>query len=391
MTGKGAAMGLLATKNRLKVLVVDDSALVRNLLKSIFEKAGGFDVQIARNGQEAVDLNLAFQPDVITLDIHMPVVDGLEALALIMKTRPVPVVMVSSLTHEGALATLEALALGAVDFIPKPGGTVSGSLRTVEQQLLEKVRAAARARLENPVSANRVASPPATRRRVLSPTKRTRTQFAPADGEVAGVVLIGVSTGGPATLEKILPRLPVNFPLPVVVAQHMPRFMTRVFAQRLNSLCPLEVVEVDAPLSLQGGMIYVGRGDTDVAIVKRAGQLRVVSRPPSPKHLWHPSADVLGWSALEHVDAARLIGVLLTGMGYDGARAFAEIKRQGGKTIAQSEESSVVWGMPKELVERDGATRVLSPEDIPRELILWAKRMTKGEGNAVRYSATASY
>ncbi len=352
-----------------KLLIVDDSALMRRQLAQIFEADGGFEVRAARNGQEAIDENLAWQPDVITLDINMPVMDGITALAHIMATRPVPVVMVSSLTEKGAMATFEALALGAVDYIAKPGGTISLSIGEIERDLVAKVKAAARARLK-PQSARGLTEKLREERKAAKPAFVRRS---PAAEEAEGLVLIGVSTGGPSTLEEILPRLPADYPFPIVVAQHMPASFTGPFAARMNSLCALEVVEANKPMEIVPGRIYLGKGGADVVIANRAGKLMVLPKPENPNFLWHPSVEVLGRSALEHCEASALTGVMLTGMGYDGADAFAEIKKQGGRTIAESEDSAVVFGMPKELIERGGATLVLPVHKIATQLVSWAR------------------
>lgn len=243
----------------IKLLIVDDSALMRRQLTRLFESEGDFIVRVARNGREAIEENLSFQPDVISLDINMPEMDGLTALSLLMAQRPVPVVMVSSLTEKGALATFEALNLGAVDFVTKPGGTISLSLQEVEAEIVAKIRSAAKARLKKGRGRTVVAAPPP------EPAPTTRT--FPSRLVRNGVVLIGVSTGGPRTLEDILPLLPAEFPWPVVVAQHMPPSFTRPFAERMNNLCELEVSELNRPTTLQAGQVYIAKGGADVVLV----------------------------------------------------------------------------------------------------------------------------
>lgn len=350
----------------IKLLIVDDSALMRRQLASLFESAGGFDVRQARNGKEAVAENLAFQPDVVTLDINMPEMDGLTALSVIMTERPVPVVMVSSLTEQGALATLEALAMGAVDYIPKPGGTISLSLAEIERDLIAKVRAAARSRLRRPaIRSAPVARPPQRPR----PVPRTAAPSGAGDG----LVLIGVSTGGPRTLEEILPLLPADFRWPVLVAQHMPGAFTKSFAERLDRICALEVCEVATPQALVAGKVHVARGGADMVVARRGNALYALPRPESAQHIWHPSVELLARSALAHCPARALVAVMLTGMGNDGADGFAEIARRGGRTIAESEETTVVNGMPRELVERGGATLVLPAHRIADQLREWAE------------------
>ena len=348
-----------------KILIGDDSALMRKLLREIFEKEGDFVIETARNGKEAIEKNLSFQPDVITLDINMPEMDGITALSYIMNQRPVPVVMVSSLTEKGALATFEALNLGAVDYVTKPGGTISLNIDEIRDEIISKVRSATRAKLKTKALVRKIRE---EREKILkpSPPKEVSTKDE-------RLVLIGVSTGGPRTLEEILPELPADFPMPVIVAQHMPPTFTKSFAERLNSICELNVVEVDHPTPVETGTIYIGKGGTYVVLARRAQKLIVHSKPENPSFLWHPSVEILGRSALEHCDPQKIIAVMLTGMGYDGADAFTEIKKRGGKTIAESEESAVVFGMPRELIERGGATVVLPAEKIAKQLIKWAK------------------
>jgi len=357
-----------------KVLVVDDSALMRRLLTGVLGDAG-FQVEVARNGAEGLARLTEWQPDVVTLDINMPEMDGLTALSLMMQARPTPVVMVSSLTEQGARATFEALALGAVDFIAKPGGTISLSVGDIAGPLVDKVRAASRTRLR-PRSASAVAAaagaaPARPRTRTDAPPSRPRPAATGPVGKPEGLVVIGVSTGGPRTLEDILPLLPADFPWPVLLAQHMPRNFTGAFARRMDSLCALTVRECDSTLPLEAGHVYVGQGGTDMVVVERLGRLAVQPRPEDVRHLWHPSVDVLVDSAMAHLPAARIVGIQLTGMGYDGAEAMARLHRQGGRTIAESQETAVVFGMPAELIDRGGATAVLPAQEVARRLCHW--------------------
>jgi two-component system chemotaxis response regulator CheB len=344
----------------IRLLVVDDSALMRRQLGTLFDAESDFTLQYARNGREAVELNREFEPDVVTLDINMPEMDGITALSLIMAERPVPVVMVSSLTEAGALVTFEALNLGAVDFVAKPGGTISLSIGEIKDELVQKVRSASRARIKGRTSRR--------------PARAVTVERKPADTARDGLVIIGVSTGGPRTLEDILPQLPSDFPWPILVAQHMPAAFTRPFADRLNNLCPLSVVEADHPMALEPGTIYIGKGGADLVLGQRVGKVTVLAKPENSEFLWHPSVELMGRSVLEHCDAKRVIGVMLTGMGYDGADAFTEIRKRGGRTIAESKESAVVFGMPAELIERGGATMVLPSDRIAAQINLWATR-----------------
>ena len=352
-----------------KLLIVDDSALMRRQLSALFDGEADFEIRTARNGREAVEENRAFQPDVVTLDINMPEMDGLTALSMIMVERPVAVVMVSSLTEKGALATLEALNLGAVDFVAKPGGTISLSIDAIRASLISKVRAAAKARLK----------PPGTPRSGARPSRSIGAALdarpsAPAvrrNFGSAGVVVIGVSTGGPRTLESILPHLPSGFPWSILVAQHMPASFTLPFAQRLNGICAIPVVEASRPMTLEPSTIYIAKGGADMQVVLRGGKPTVIPSPENSEFLWHPSVELLGRTALEHFDATHVLGVMLTGMGNDGSDAFTNIKTQGGRTIAESEESAVVFGMPAELIKKGGASVTLHADKIARQINTW--------------------
>jgi two-component system chemotaxis response regulator CheB len=367
----------------IKLLIVDDSALMRKLLTGIFTEEGDFDIRTARNGAEALELARTGRPDVVTLDINMPEMDGLTCLSRLMVETPCPVVIVSSLSHEGAEITLEALHLGAVDVVAKPEGTVSLSIDRIRPLLVEKVRAAAQARLRPTLrlvdrvrhrigrTGGETALPVSPRRppRVPIPVPAAPPATAPPDGPAPeGLVLIGASTGGPPALEAILADLPGDFPWPVLVAQHMPATFTGVFAQRLDRLCALTVLEAIQAMPIRPGHVYIARGDADLIVAHRPTGLIVQPVPASPSHRWHPSVDRLVISALNQSDASRLIGVLITGMGNDGAAAMARLHGQGGYTIAQDENSAVVWGMPGELVRQGGADSILPLTQIATDL-----------------------
>ena len=362
----------------IKVLVVDDSALMRKLLGKIFASDPEFEVRFARNGVEALATIGAFEPDVVTLDIQMPEMDGLACLDRIMIEHPRPVVMVSSLTVEGADATLEALNLGAVDFVGKPDGAISLHLDELTAELVGKVRTAAGVRIRSSSRlrerirlrlGSSAAPPPATtssprRSRPAAPAPTSRATPGRASGE--GLVVVGTSTGGPPALEALLTPLPADFPWPIVVAQHMPATFTGALARRLDNVCAMTVVEVARAMALQPGHVYIARGDADIAIARRATGLVAAGQPADINYPWHPSTERLVRSAMQHVPPAQIVGVLMTGMGWDGAEAMAELHRQGGRTVAEAEETAVVWGMPGELVARDGADWVLPlPEIAP--------------------------
>jgi two-component system chemotaxis response regulator CheB len=356
----------------IKLLIADDSALMRKLLEDIFRAEGDFDIRLARNGAEALELVRSFDPQVVTLDVQMPAMDGLTCLRQIMLESPRPVVMISALTAAGAEATLEAMELGAVDFVAKPDGAVSLEIDRLRPLLVATVRGAAKARI----------------RPTLRLTERIRHQFRgagvlpqaassqrkpPAKHKAgrspAGLVLIGTSTGGPAALDVVLPQLPAGFPCPVMVAQHMPANFTGAFAKRLDRQCALQIVEVDRPMHLQAGTVYIGRGDADLVVAPRSTGTIAMSVPAQRDYPWHPSVERMVTSALEHYDATQLIGVLMTGMGRDGADAMTRLRQRGGRTIAEAESTAVVWGMPGELVKNGGAELVRPVEDIAAAII----------------------
>lgn len=346
-----------------RVLVVDDSALMRKYLRQILEK-GGFEVATARNGADALAQIDFVDPDVVTLDVNMPEMDGLTCLGKIMSDSPRPVVMVSSLTDRGALVTLEAMELGAVDYLLKPGGTISMNIMEVERQLLVKVGVASRARVDRrpgrPGQARR-----RTERRAGHSGVAIRSRFA--KGQLR-LVLIGTSTGGPAALPVVLTELPASFPAPIVVAQHIPASFTGHLAARLDGLCKLNVEEVTMSVELHPGSVYIGQGDADVVVSARGSALYARPAPADPNRTWHPSVDRLVESARAAVRDSQILGVLLTGMGDDGAASMAEVRRGGGYTVAESEQSAIVWGMPGELVHRGGADVVLDIDDIGQHL-----------------------
>ena len=350
----------------IRLLIVDDSALMRKSLTGIFAAEGDFEIATARDGLEALRLAGSFLPDVVTLDINMPGLDGLACLDRLMVQHPTPVVMLSAMTDHGAEETLKALAAGAVDFVAKPHGVASLSAAAVGVELVAKVRAAAAVRLP---STWRLAERMRLRRpnaeplvsRVAPPPARRPIAMAGA----AGLVLIGTSTGGPPALDVLLSRLPADLRWPVVIAQHMPASFTGSLARRLDRLSPLKVAEVLGPTPLQPGCAYIAHGGGDIMISSRGAQLIATAAPADAAYPWHPSVDRLVRTACQVVTPARLIAVLLTGMGSDGAAAMAGLRDAGGYTIAESRDTAVVWGMPGELVNKGGAAEVLPLQDIP--------------------------
>jgi two-component system chemotaxis response regulator CheB len=347
---------------------------MRKLLEGIFTSEG-FEVRTARNGVEALELVHSFDPQVVTLDVQMPEMDGLSCLGRIMIEAPRPVIMISSLTAQGAEATLEAIELGAFDFVAKPTGAISLEIDRLTPLLIEKVTCAANARIRPTLRLkdrirHRTGQATAPQRPKRVRPASVAISLPPMPGtSLPGLVLIGSSTGGPAALDIVLPTLPADFPWPLLVAQHMPASFTGPFAKRLDGQCQLRVIEVTRPEPLQAGTIYIGRGDADLVVAARAGGLSAMSVPMQRDYPWHPSVDRLVTSAIECCDPATLIGVLMTGMGNDGATAMARLRQLGGHTIAESEASAVVWGMPGELVKLGGAVLTRPVEEIADALL----------------------
>jgi two-component system chemotaxis response regulator CheB len=352
----------------IRILVIDDSALMRKLMRHVLSDVSDFDVFFARNGVEGLEQLGLVNPDVVTLDVQMPVMDGLACLDRIMVEHPCPVVMVSSQTGEGAEATLEALRIGAVDFVAKPEGAVSLQMEAFGPLLVAKVRAAAGAKLRSSLRlrervVHRMSGSTAPRRKTSS------GEGPPPRAAGSGVVLVGVSTGGPPALEALLTGLPSSFPWPIMVVQHMPATFTGPLARRLDDLCAIEVTEVLRAIALAPGCAYIAHGDADMVVTRRAGALMAAPAAARARATWRPSVNRLVDSALEHVVPEQLIGVLMTGMGNDGAGSMFRLRSLGGKTIAESEETAVVWGMPGELAKTGGADWVLPLPEIAGQLM----------------------
>ena len=343
------------------VLVVDDSALIRKQLGTILDRAG-YDVGFAKNGQEAVEFLDEFDFDAITMDINMPVMDGLEATRVIMAKKPTPIVMVSSLTQNEADITFEALDLGAVDYVAKPG-TITLDVRRQEEDILEKVAMATsipKSRLHIKKTAHRKAKELLQPKEEVSnlPTKTTK------------LVLIGASTGGPGLIETILTLLPADYPYPVCVVQHMPENFTGVFAKRLDKNARVEVIEAKAGELVKPGRAIVAKGGWHLHFSKKiTGELFVKLSPNSMNHFFCPSVDEMFFSASKIFNPKNILAVELTGIGDDGADGMVELRKKGAYTIGESEESAVVYGMPKMAYERGGVVKQLPFDKIVDEIL----------------------
>ena len=360
---------------KIRVLVVDDSALMRKLISQILMKDPELEVvNTAMDGMFALRKIQQKKPDVITLDLEMPRMDGLTALRYIVDDYGIPVVIVSSHTPEGGNLTLEGLALGAVDFVTKPREAISQNIHLIGDKLIKKVKLASRVSVRKPLRSGS----PRLKEKAASPEK-VRTH--PPGAAPRKVIAIGISTGGPNAISYILPQLPEDFPAALVIVQHMPEGFTTAFANRLNTECRIRVREAHGGDRLLPGTALIAPGNKHLRVTKdgRAG-LAVLSQGPSVSG-HRPSADVLFDSVAQEY-GSESIGLIMTGMGEDGARGLGRIQSMGGYTLAQDEESCVVFGMPKTAIDMRHADEVVTLEDIPDRLITLAKEVNADAARA---------
>ena len=372
----------------IKILVVDDSAFMRKVLSDLFKSQPDFEVvDIGRNGAEAVEKVKQHSPDVVTLDVEMPVMDGLTALEQIMAVKPTPVVMVSSLTKAGADATIKALSLGAVDFVAKSAGSIS-RIDEIEKDLLQKCREAAG------VSGNRLRATVAAVKPVILPEQtapaapekplmvekvltvdkaapsmtRTTSVSSVISGVDDWIVAIGTSTGGPRALQEVLTRLPGNLPCPTVIVQHMPPGFTKSLAERLNTLSELTVKEAADNDKLVAGTVYIAPGDFHLTLRREtSGTYVKLNKDPAIGGL-RPAVDPMMVSVAETY-GTKAVGVILTGMGHDGAKGMKAIKRLQGRTIAEDQSTSVVFGMPKAAIEAGVVDSILPLQQVAEGIV----------------------
>jgi two-component system chemotaxis response regulator CheB len=342
----------------IKVLIVDDSAFMRNTLSSMISSDHEIQVVgIARDGIEAVEKVVSLNPDIVTLDIEMPRMDGIEALKLIMEKHPVPVLMVSSLTTEGARVTLDALDMGAVDFIPKNLSDLSINIIKIKEILIDKIKKIGKKGL--------VRTP---RRTTFQPLKMPEKAAYAAHRRV-NIIAIGSSTGGPKALQNIITLIPKDFPVPIVISQHMPPAFTGPFAERLNNLSAIQVKEAENGEPIHKGVAYIAPGRGHMSVVRKKLTETVISvSEDRGEYIYRPSIDVLMLSVVENF-SGHVLGVILTGLGNDGTKGMKEIKNKGGRTIAESEKTCVVYGMPRSVVEAGLADKVVPLDEIAGEII----------------------
>ncbi|MFH1577802.1 MAG: chemotaxis response regulator protein-glutamate methylesterase [Candidatus Omnitrophota bacterium] len=346
--------------DKIRVLIVDDSLLMRKIISDILLSDPQFEiVDKARNGKEVMDKVLKFNPDVITLDVNLPLLDGLSVLKEVMETKPTRVIMLSAYTRQGAAATMKALELGAVDFIAKPSGEVSADLQELKQAIIAKIKIAAQidfkrflSTLKHPVTA-------ASESKVIS-------------GEIKKLVVIGASTGGPRAILQIMEQIPANLPAAFLIVQHMPEGFTLSFAERISWESRIKTKEAEDGDIVMANKAYVAPAGFHATLKKiwtdKGAGLKIKLNHNPPVHFVRPSIDVLMSSAAE-VYGSNTIGVVLTGMGKDGLGGAGKIKQVGGRIIVQDEATSVVWGMPRVIVEAGLADYVLPLSQIPAAII----------------------
>ena len=357
---------------KIRVLVVDDSAVVRGMLsRAINSQPDMTVIAVASDPIAAIERLKASTPDVLTLDVEMPRMDGLKFLEKLMRIRPLPVVMVSSFTARGAEVTMRALELGAVDFVAKPAAGAAESLAAYVEEVAEKVRAAAAARVSRRTAREPIGDRTRPPRGAAMPSP-ARGAGRPSPGRSAVLssdrtIVIGASTGGVEALREVLVPLPEEMP-PILIAQHMPGGFTRTFAQRLDTQCRIHVKEADDGEFLSQGCAYIAPGDWHMLVERKHGRLAVRLSDSSPVNRHRPSVDPL-FRSVAQTAGTQCIGVMLSGMGADGAQAMLELRQKGAHNIAQDEASCVVFGMPKQAIAAGAVHDILPLREIGARLI----------------------
>ena len=349
----------------IQVLVVDDSSFMRKSLSTMLSSDPRIAVSgLARNGEEAIQQVKAMKPDVVTMDVEMPGMNGIEAVRRIMAECPVPIIMVSSLTTEGATDTLKALEYGAVDYIPKQLDGVATNIVEIQHELIAKILGASQA--TGKLTIRRTSAPMAP---IIKPAGRALSAHSVSVTRGNRVVAIGCSTGGPQALMEVLPMLPADFPAGIVIVQHMPKTFTKPFADRMNQICPLTVKEAADGEEIVAGKVLIAPGGVQFRVKKKTITTNVVALSPNyEKHLHAPAADVMLQSVAE-LYGERGIGVILTGMGHDGLEGMKAIKASKGRTIVQDEKTCIVYGMPKAVVDAGCADKVVPLPHIVGEIL----------------------
>lgn len=368
--------------SKVKVLIVDDSAFMRKLISDFLSEHPEIEVVgTARNGEDALKKWRTLRPDVVTLDVEMPVMNGLEVLKVMMKEEPVPVVMLSSTTKEGADTTLQAIHAGAVDFVAKPSGSISIDLHKIKAELVEKVLSASKANLSKLPSDEHINTGPAVNLPSIPPSlpslvnsKAQRMSGLGKTGKkrenaAKKIVCIGTSTGGPRALQQVLTSLPKDFSAPILIVQHMPAGFTKSLATRLDMLCQITVKEAEEGELLQKGTAYIAPGGYHLMVKSIGTSLAVNLGQSAPRNGHRPSVDVL-FESVSSIKNVSKITVVMTGMGSDGSKGLIEMKKNGFvKAIAESQETSIVFGMPKAAIATNLVDEVANVEHIATSIM----------------------
>ena len=354
----------------VRVLVVDDSALMRALLTEIIN--GAPDLEVVGSAPDPIaarEMIKALNPHVLTLDVEMPRMDGLEFLDRIMRLRPMPVIMISAMTERGSEVTLKALELGAVDFVAKPRAENISLLQSYAEEIRDKIRTAATARLKSP-------QPSASASAVRPP--KVPVAASGFSSRLLGekIIAIGASTGGTEAIKDVLIRLPASMP-PIVMTQHMPETFTPSFAKRLDSLCALNVVEAQGGERLTPGTAYLAPGHSHMVLRRSSGGYVLELNQDEPVNRHRPSVDVM-FNSVAELARGNAIGVILTGMGKDGAQGLLAMREAGAYTIGQDQASCVVYGMPREAVQVGAVMDVVSLDAVPDRLLTRLRQMERG-------------
>ncbi|HHY13139.1 MAG TPA: chemotaxis response regulator protein-glutamate methylesterase [Thermoanaerobacterales bacterium] len=343
-------------EKKINVLIVDDSSFMRIFLRNVLESNKNIVViGTAKNGIEAIEKIKKLQPDIVTLDVEMPEMDGLAVLKQIMNENPVPIIMLSTYTREGADITLKALELGALDFIFKPSRVIDMDIDALKEDLISKIITLTKSKALG----------------LHSPIYRRKSKIS-FNGEVSKnpkyIIGIGTSTGGPSALKQLLTPFPKNIPASILIVQHIPASFTDSLAQRLNSSCEIEVKVGERGEMIKSGYAYIAPGDYHMTIYKQGGKCKINLNTDEPLYGHRPSVDIL-FHSIGNLSGKEKIGVIMTGMGRDGSTGLKNISDNGGYTIAQNEETCVVFGMPKAAIEIGAANKILPLQEINYEIL----------------------
>jgi two-component system chemotaxis response regulator CheB len=345
---------MLENRNKIKILICNDSAFLRVTLRRIIESDPGIQVvDIARNGEEAIEKAIRLRPDVIALDLHMPVVNGLTALKDIVRLKIAPVIMLSAATTEDAQATMEAMEVGAFDFIVIPDEIQSMDFQSAA--IIQKLKQAAASNIYGKLQK---CQPPIKENDLVSFLSSSLPKSFGHGGKGFKAVTLGLSTGGPRSIFKVLPLLPADLNAAVIVVQHMPSAFITTFTRRLNRKTVMECIESEPGMKVEPKKIYIARGAYHLKLIQRSNNDIRIRQSKAPQHIFMPSVDITMHSVCD-IFGPDTIGVLMTGMGSDGAEAMVRIADAGGTTIAESEETAIVFGMPQEAIRRGGAQHVV--------------------------------